>query len=307
MKNGVLNPSRVDFVTLLLFCAAAESGSITKAAQLCNIATSAASRRLTEFESAVQTKLLERTSQGISLTPAGHVAMQHAKRLCQGFQHFGRELSDYSSGIRGHVRLWANISALTDFLPTALKSFLTAEPRIHVELEEHLSLDTVRALVDGLADIGVFAEGTASHGLTVFPFRVNRLVVVCPTDHPLARQAETDFASCLEYEFVGSNRGSAILELLLRASETAERPMRLRVQVRSFDAMCRMISAGLGIGILPLATCQTQLAALNLKAVPLTDQWAERRLVVGVRAEGQLSEAARKLLGYLRACAAEAQ
>lgn len=306
MKAVELNPSRVDFVTLRLFCAVAQTGSITKGAELCHIATSAASRRLSDFESAASARLLDRTPHGVSLTPAGHVAMQHAIRLFQGFQQFSSELGDYSRGARGHVRLWANISALTDFLPSTLASFLADHPDIRVEVEEQLSHDIVRALVDGLADIGVFAENTPSHGLTVFPYHVNQLVLVCRADHPLARAQATDFRSCLQYDFVGSNRGSAILELLSHAAEAADLPMRLRVQVRSYDAMCRMIGAGLGVGIMPLATCEALLAALDLRAVPLEDAWATRRLVVGVHADREMAAAARRLLEHLQGCAAAA-
>ena len=130
-----INPARVDFVTLRLFCAVAQSGSITKGAEACHLALSAASRRLSDFEAATGSKLLERSSQGIALTPAGHVAMQHAMRLFQGFEQFSNELGDYSSGVRGHVRLWANMSALTEFLPATLAEFQGQPPRLLVALD----------------------------------------------------------------------------------------------------------------------------------------------------------------------------
>jgi DNA-binding transcriptional LysR family regulator len=112
-----INPARVDFVTLRLFCAVAQSGSITKGAETCHLALAAASRRLSDFEAATGSRLLERSAQGVALTPAGHAAMQHALRLSQGFELFSSELKDYSRGLRGHVRLWANTSALIEFLP----------------------------------------------------------------------------------------------------------------------------------------------------------------------------------------------
>lgn len=300
---GLINPARVDFVTLRLFCAVAQSGSITKGAEACRLALSAASRRLADFEVAAGSRLLERSPQGISLTPAGHVAMQHAMRLFQGFERFSSELQDYSRGLRGHVRLWANMSALVEFLPQAIASFLGQHPDIRVEVEEQLSGDIVRALVDGLADVGVFAENTPTHGLTVAPFRVDQLVVVCAKGHPLARRRRIDFASCLAYDFVGLNRGSSLLELTSRAAEQAALPLRLRVQVRSFDAMCQMIGANLGIGVLPLAACQSQLASSRLKAVPLTDAWAQRRLLLGTRSAGPMSAASALFVRHLQPAA----
>lgn len=288
-------------MTLRLFCAVARSGSITRGAEQCHLALSAASRRLADFEASAGSRLLERGAHGVSLTPAGHMAMQHAVRLFQGFERFSSELQDYSRGTRGHVRLWANMSALVEFLPALIGSFLEAHGDIRVEVEEQLSGDIVRALVEGLADVGVFAENTPTHGLTVAPFRTDQLVVVCARGHPLARRRRVAFAACLGYDFVGLNRGSSLLELTSRAAEQAGLPLRLRVQVRSFDAMCQMIATNLGVGVLPLAACRSQLVPLRLAVVSLNDAWARRLLLVGTRSDGPLSAAAAQFLQHLTA------
>ncbi len=301
MPSSPINPARLDFVTLRLFCAVAHSGSITKGAAQCHLALSAASRRLSDFEAATGSQLLERSPQGITLTPAGHVAMQHAVRLWQGFELFSNEMSEFSEGSRGHVRLWANMSALTEFLPDTLGRFMDTHPQIRVEVEEQLSGDIVRALLDGVADIGVFADGTPAGGITVEPFQTDELVMVCSRDHPLAKRKRLAFADCLEHSFVGLNRGSSLLELTSRAAAEAGQPLRLRIQVRSFDAMCQMIAANLGIGVLPLATCAPLLRPRGLVALRLSDPWAQRRLLVGYSSESSLSSAARLLLEHLKA------
>lgn len=297
--ESLINPARVDFVTLQLFCAVARTGSITKGAEACHLALSAASRRLSDFEAATGSRLLERSSQGVALTPAGHVALQHALRLFHGFERFGSELRDYSRGVRGHVRLWSNMSALTEFLPTSLASFLQGHPDIRIEVEEQLSGDIVRALIDGLADLGVFADDTPVFGLEVEPFQTDHLVVVCAASHPLAGYAEIDFETCLAHDFVGLNRGSSLLELTSRAAERAGLPLRLCIQVRSFDAMCKMIAANLGIGVLPLEACQAQIGAMGLTAIHLVDAWARRRLLLGTVKGRPLSAAAALLRTHL--------
>jgi DNA-binding transcriptional LysR family regulator len=298
--DQLINPARIDFVSLRLFCAVVQSGSITKGAQRCHLALSAASRRLADLESAAGTQLLERSAQGVTLTPAGHVAMQHAVRLFQGFEQFSSELKDYSRGVKGHVRLWANMSALTEFLPSALATFLDRHSDIRIEVEEQLSGDIVRALVEGLADVGVFAENVATHGLEVTPFQADELVVLCARKHPLARLRRVNFSACLQHEFVGLNRGSSLLELTSRAAEESGEAMRLRVQVRSFDAMCHMIAANLGIGVVPLAACRAQVTNLGLKVVRLNDDWSIRRLLLAPRSGKELSAAAALLLDHLR-------
>jgi len=287
--ESLLNPARIDFVTLKLFCAVAQSGSITKGASECSLALSAASRRISDLEEAVGLTLLDRSSKGVTLTQAGHAAMQHALRLFQGFEQFSNELNEYSKGVKGHVRLWANMSALTEFLPAALAKFLKTHPEIQVEVEEQISGDIVRALLDGIADIGVFAEGSPTSGLETKIIGKDQLVIACSKSHPLSKRKSVTFEECLEYDFVGLNRGSSLLELTSRSAEKLGKQMRLRIQVRSYDAMCQMISVNLGIGVLPLQACIAQIKAMNLEAIPLKDAWSQRNLLLATKAGATLS------------------
>jgi len=294
-----INPARVDFVTLKLFCAIAQSGSITKGANECSLALSAASRRMSELEDTVGLMLLDRSAKGVTLTQAGHAVMQHALRLFQGFEQFSNELAEYTKGIKGHVRLWANMSSLTEFLPSALASFLKQHPEIQVEVEEQLSGDIVKALLDGIADIGVLADGAPTAGLHTSIIGHDELVIVCSKSHPIRNKKRITFEECLSYDFVGLNRGSSLLELTSRQAEKLGKQMRLRIQVRSYDAMCQMIAVNLGIGVLPLQACAPQIKAMGLKAIPLEDTWAKRNLLLAMKIDGYQSPACTLLRGHL--------
>ncbi len=294
MKKEI-NPARVDFVTLRLFCAIAKSGSITKGANECNLALSAASRRVSEFEETVGTALLDRSAKGVTLTQTGHIVIQHALRLYQGFEQFSNELIEYSKGIKGHVRLWANMSALTEFLPSALARFLMEHPEIQIDVEEQLSGDIVRSLLDGIADIGIFAEGIITTGLETEIIGQDELIIACSKLHPLSKRKVVGFEECLQYDFVGLNRGSSLLELTSRSAEKFGKQMRLRIQVRSYNAMCEMIAVNLGIGVLPIQACLSQMNAMNLKAVKLSDSWAIRNLLLANKSGVDLSPASKLL------------
>jgi len=295
----LLNPARIDFVTLKLFCAVAKSGSITKGANECSLALSAASRRISELEETVGLSLLNRSAKGVTLTHAGHAVMQHALRLFQGFEQFSNELGEYSKGYTGHVRLWANMSALTEFLPAALAQFLKDHVEIQVEVEEQISGDIVKALLDGIADIGVFAEGAPTTGLDTQVIGNDELVIACSKSHPLSKRKRVSFEECLEYDFVGLNRGSSLLELTSRSAEKLGKQMRLRIQVRSYDAMCQMIAVNLGVGVLPLQACIAQIKAMDLQVVALDDSWAKRNLLLAIKSDSTLSPSAKLLREHL--------
>ena len=111
---------RIDLTSLQLFVAVCELGSIGRAAEREFIAASAVSKRLSDLETAVDTALLYRHSRGVTLTPAGESLLHHARTVLFGLERMQGELSEYADGVRGHVRMHANISAIFQFLPDVL-------------------------------------------------------------------------------------------------------------------------------------------------------------------------------------------
>jgi DNA-binding transcriptional LysR family regulator len=77
------------------------------------------------------------------------------------------------------------------------------------------------------------------------------------------------------------------------------RDMRVRVRVSSFECMCRLVSAKVGIAILPKAAIQQYLRPLKLKMTRLEESWARRSLVIGVRSSELLSPTVRTLVEHL--------
>lgn len=291
-----MNLHRLDLVSLSLFSLVARAGSISKGAELADLAVGAASKRISDLEASVGAPLLERHSRGVTLTVAGQALERHARRILRNVDELTAELSDHASGIVGVVRLWANTSAITQFLPRDIAAFVTANPGIRIELEEENSTDVVLAVLDGRADFGIFADRTPTMGLEVMNYREDRLVLVVPQGHPLARRRHVRFVEAIDYEIVSLSKGTSLALRLQTEAEALGRNLRLRIQVRSFDAMCHMVAAGLGIAILPSAGAAPHVVAMNLKLIPLLGMPTERRLLLAMRDRHSLSAAARALV-----------
>ena len=291
---------RFDFKDLQLFVAAADSGSIAGAAERLHTVASAASKRLSELERAFGTPLLVRGAKGVVLTAAGHALLTRAQALLAQAGRLEAELAAYGRGMRGYVRVFANISSIVEFLPSALAGFALRHPDIQVHLEEHVSSVIAEAVAGNGADLGIVSELPAIEGLELTPFRSDELVVVARAEHPLAQRAETSFREVLEYPLVGLHAGSSLHELLSRAAAEAGKSLAMRIHVTSFDAACAMIAAGLGLGVMPLGAAGAYTRALQLATIRLVEPWAERQLFLCRRSDESLHPAARLLLEHLR-------
>ncbi|MES2259501.1 MAG: LysR family transcriptional regulator [Pseudomonadota bacterium] len=293
----MLNPSHFDLQSLRVFLQVAQTGSLTRAAEKSHTTLSALSKRIAELERTTDCALFIRHPRGLELTPAGAELVQHARAVLDAVNRMADAMGDFAIGVRGHVRLWANTSAITQFLPADLAAFTRDQPRIRLSLEEKLSGQVIAAVASGEADLGIFADNVPAPGLEKYLYRRDRLVLVVPADHPLGALEEVAFAETLAYDFVGLNQGSSLLQRLADAAGALEQALRLRIQVSSFDAICRMIEAGMGIGVLPDGAVHI---GAGLRAIRLTDAWAARSLWLGVRSEAALVPEAVKLLEHLR-------
>ncbi len=292
---------RFDFTDLSLFRHIVEAGSITHGAERLNLALAAASTRIRKLEQAFGAELLVRGRQGVVPTQAGRMLLQHARTILAQSDKLQEDLTPYARGLAGQVRVLSNTNALTEFLPETLSSFLNTYPDISVDLEERLSDEIVGLIAEGTGDIGIVA-GTVDHaGLQTFPFRSDRFVLVLPTGHKLASRASIGFAEVLDYDMVGLDRASAIQRFLADKANRIGRPLRLRVQLRSFDAICRLVECNVGVGIVPETTVQRAARNMAISAVQLADSWALRDLTICVRDLDALPPYARTLVDHLRA------
>src|SRR5882762_5518866 len=269
---------RVDLIDLSLFRHVVDAGSITHGAERAHLALAAASTRIRRMEEAVGAALLVRTRQGVTPTQAGRTLLQHARAILRQAERLREDLGAYAGGQAGQIRLLSNTNALTEFLPEALSSFLAAHPHVSVDLEERLSDEIVGLIAEGVGDLGIVAGTVDASALETFPYRKDRFELVVAREHPLAKRSKIAFADVLDYDFVGLDRASALQRFLADKAARIGRPLRLRVQLRSFDAVCRLVESNVGVGIVPETTARRVAKTMAIAAVALTDPWAVREL-----------------------------
>ena len=291
----MINLNRFDLVSLRVYVAVIETGSLTAGAARFAISLAAASKRVANLERGMGSLLLNRGKNGVAPTAAGQTLYRHILRLTADLEGMAIAMGDYGRGVQSHVRLWANTSAVNGILPEALRRYLANNSATKIDLEEALSDAVVRAVATGSADLGIFSDNIPAAGLETEVCDVDLLVLLLPRGHALARRKRIRFREALGHDFIGLERSASLQRLLGSAAETLGGTLKVRVQVRSFDAMCRMVALGIGIGVLPRAAAMPHITSMRLAHVRLDESWAERRLLLGCRSFAALSKPARAL------------
>ncbi|MBF8725829.1 LysR family transcriptional regulator [Pseudomonas putida] len=288
-----------DLADLRLFIHIGESPSLTQGARRAHLSPAAASARIKALEAQLDTRLLYRDSRGVELTPAGHTLLSHARLVMRQVDYLKAEFTQFGGDSAGHIRIFANTTAVTEFLPEVLAGFLAQRPGVTVDLQERLSRDIVRGVLDGSTDMGIIAGPVEASGLQVMHFSTDRLVLIVPAGHELASRRQVTLKQTLAYQHIGLHDGSTLLTFLRDQVERMGETLALRIQLSGFEAICRMVEAGVGIGIIPESSASRHSHTMNLVTIALDEPWAERERSILVRELEALPGTVRALIKTL--------
>jgi DNA-binding transcriptional LysR family regulator len=271
-----------DLTDLRVFLAVAEEGNLSRGAERCHLAPSSVSLRLKGLEEAVGTSLFIRQARGVELTHAGNVMLEHVRRCVAQLEQMHADLLPFAQGLTGHLTFFANNNAISSHLPDDLARYFAAHPSVRITLQERMSADIVAAVAAGRAEIGVVAMKTPHPELDYFPYRVDQLVVLAPVNSAMSALEGVRFADCLNEPFISLQQGAAQHTFLMNHATALGGRLDVRVQVSGYRAIARLVSAGVGIGIVPRSALEDSDHG-RVACVALMEDWARRELCVCVR------------------------
>lgn len=291
----------LDLTTLRLFVYVCETGSLMKAGERANIVASAISKRLSQLEERLGTRLLARKGYGVVPTAAGHSLLEHARSVLDSTARIERDMRSFAAGARGHVRVLASASAMAESLAADVVRFLgiPSHHSIQVDLEERMTPEIVRGVQDGMASLGVCWDAAELGDLDHRPYCTDTLCVVVPAGHPLASRRKVKFADTINFVHVGLPLNSATERKFQQLTAELGAEVRHRVVVTSFQTAVQVVRTHAAITVAPRELVEPVAHAYQLKLVPLDEPWAHRRFVVCFKSNETLTPAAQLLLDCL--------
>lgn len=291
---------RLDLSDLKLVVCIADAGSITHGARQASLAVGSASERLKNIEDDAGVKLFFRHRGGVSLTEAGEVLVRHAREILSRQERLKGELAAYAKGARGKIKLYANTSAMAEFLPARLAKWLSEHPDVTIELEERTSADIINSISNGLAEAGLVSDAADARGLMLEPIADDRLALIVPPNHPFESRDNISFSEAISEPFIGLYPGNALQDHISEHAKDLGRPLTYRIRMSSFEGMGEMVSSGIGVGVLPVSLAERFSKKYHYLILPLTDPWARRRICICYKTPDSLSPAMAALLEFLR-------
>lgn len=245
-----MNTQHLTLRQLQIFVAVADSGGTTAGAHALALSQSATSAALIELESVLGTQLFDRVGKRLLLNDGGRALLPDARSVLQSALAIEAEFGANNEFTAYNLRVSASTTIANYILPAVVASFCTQHPRTQIEIDVGNTSDVIASVDEFAADVG-FIEGPCLRtSITVIPWMLDELVVVCSPDHTLAkggRRGTVSLEALREARWLFREPGSGTREAVEHALLPHLHHLRFHMQLGSAEAIRQAVAEGLGV------------------------------------------------------------
>ena len=280
---------KIDTITVHLVLAIAQEGSISRAADKLSLAVAAASKRVTDLETQLGTKLFKRLPHGVKVTESGVKLLAHIKQIDNLIDRLEGDAQALSHGSGGSIIIGAPKSVVIQSLAKDIFHIQKKYPQITFKIQEENSQVVQQLLRDKVIDVGIYEKTSGFLDLEKFHYQHDRLVLVYSRHHFQFSTEPVSIDEILDVPIVSLGKGSAILVAVQRAHRSRGRVFRNNFTVSGFDTMLALVRNGLGIGLMPPDIFHSFHPEAALGSAEIEGDWHQRSYVLSF-VEGQAQE-----------------
>lgn len=266
--------------TLKIFVDLIQTESFSRAATRNYLTQSAVSQRIRQLESDLGQQLVVRGRGRMRPTEAGRVFYDASKEILDRYAQARDELNRIRHIVSGTLRLATVHSVGLHVLPMYIKSLLVEFPAVDVQLEYRRSNEVYEGLLDLSFDLGIVAYPSRHSQITQIPFREDKLVLICPLDHELAKGASITLKRLQDQSFIAFEPSIPTGRVVDRALRKAGVDVKIVHRFDNVETLKRAVEIGSGVAIVPNSTIVTELRAKSLMALELTGSGWNRPLTI---------------------------
>ena len=291
----------MDLLQLEHFLAVAEERTFTRAAERVCRTQPAVSQSIKKLEEEVGAALFARDVHEVSLTEAGRVLADYARRMVRLRDEAFRQVSEIKSLKSGTLAIAAHEAAAVYLLPGPLRSYLQRYPDIKVGIYRSRLAEIPRQVMDREVDLGFVKEEPAFHELQWVDVYSDQLLCVASPQHPLAGREEVHIRDLGGEQFVLHHLCSTTADAIFRLFEQNGTRFRVVAELWSFENIKSFVREEVGIAIVPGVTVRQELRDHTLVQLPVRELSIPRRTLMVYREQGYLSDSARELIRIVKA------
>jgi DNA-binding transcriptional LysR family regulator len=287
----------MDLQLLRTLLAVADTGSITEAADRVGVTQPALSRRIQQLEAHLGAELLARGRKGAELTAIGRLVENEARVLVDRYDHMREQIRALQGLEGGTVRIGGGATAVSFVLPKAIAAFQHDYPAVRFQLKEAGSSEVAEDVLTGRLELGLVTLPIQARELRIEPLFTDRIVLVAPRDHPLAKRKRIETRELDGLTFVGFEADTAVRQIIDAALRDAGVEMNVVMELRSIPAILRMVATTGNLAFVSQLGVDT---FEEVREIPVRGLMIERELAVIAKRGNVLSPAAQKFAERLR-------
>ena len=236
---------------LRYFCAVAETGNFTRAAEREQVAQPSLSQQIMKLEEELAVRLFDRLGRSVRLTDMGQMFLPRARAILNEMRAAKEEVAQRQSSVSGPVSIGVIPTIAPYFMPTRIASFSRKYPEAAMTVVEDVTVRLMDRLRAGLLDLSIMALPARGHDLDCYPLRTERLFAILPKGHRLAKKRTLVMKELREEPFLLLRDDHCFRETSIEICKRARIMPQVIFESGQFSSILGMVGAGLGVSIVP--------------------------------------------------------
>jgi DNA-binding transcriptional LysR family regulator len=294
----------IDFRHLETFCRVAALKSFSRAADDLFLTQPTVSGHILFLERSLCLRLFDRTGREIRLTKAGEMFLQYASKILTVRKDLLNALSEFSQGIIGELSLGASTIPGEYLLPRLMGDFKREHPRFALSLKISDTKDIVQELLQGHIEFGLIGAKVDHPSLHYEKFEEDEIIVITPSDHPLARKKSVGFEDLLKEPWIIREEGSGTqmtVERVLRKKGKSLKDFNVAIEMGSTSSVKEGVKAKLGLAFISRRAVEEELSRNLFTSITLAGLESISRQIYIVSQRGKtVSPAGVEFLRFLK-------